>query len=726
MNKWIEQALAYQSENNLELSVKCYARALEEDPDDKDVLYFAGLFLFNRRRYEEALDTFIRCYEHESQTEEMKQEILANVLAAYYEPNLPEFKKTYERNVQNLLAYEHSYLNSFSAFEDLPCICIPRNDYSYYIFDKETKRFRGHLLVQENICRHNDIASNDCIIAVNLFDLRQLQVLHEQTYQPLMNGMKVPIYLIWADKWKMQIYLQIADYEPVIATKRFVFWPGYKGESGIMPFFQDHQSIIPAKLVTNGQQEKEIQLLLEEAIQFRTQDYADKLSRVRELAENHSEEYYRKLFLDRKNQVRVLFITCRFTTVLQYSIRDCTAACRELGIECDLLIEKSDIHRAFPGSWLEKIFEFKPDVIFQIDHFKWEYSVVPQDYIYVTWVQDPLPHIFSNDSAAKLHWNDFVLVMAKAFRDDLIKLGYPEDNMLHQPMPVNPSIYYKRNVPVAEKKHYGADITAVSHVGDPEGKLAELFACYAGRYCGNHSKDDLLQFFKIAYEITYGGIEKSEPVFTVEDYKKVLREAAGRCGVKLEITEDLAYEFGFQVGNRLHRFIPLTWLAEHNHSLKIWGKEWVSNKKLRNYAMGPAENGEELAKVLSCSKIALGLQPYTTMHPRVLEAMACGCLYLCRFIPEEHDYDSIRNYFVENEDFVFFYDKDDLLRKVDFYLKNEKERERIAENGRRKTVENYTYKKAMQNCLSFIRTALERRMNSNAKPREGKGYVSRA
>lgn len=706
MNKWIEQALAHQNEGNFKLSAQCCVRALEEDPCDKDVLYLAGILFFSMRNYEKALDVFVQCYSHESQTEEIKTEILTNVLAAYYEPNAEEFKKRYERNVQNLTAYEFNFIKTFLPFDDLPFICIPRNNHSYYIFDKRTKRFEGMLSVKSELEDYSNVAKNECVLAVDVFDPKQLQSLHEQTYQYILHSLKVPIYVLWIDTDQIQIYLQVVDYEQILATKRFVIFPDYKSEPGFVTFFKDHQSLYPTKLVGDERHKDEIESVLKEVAEVRYADYEKKLSQVRELASGYTQEYYRNLFLNSGDDLRILFITCRFTTFVQYSVRDCIAACRELGIKCDLLIEKSDVHRILPSSIVGKIGEFKPNIIFQVDHFKWEYDVLPDGIMYITWVQDPMPHIFSCDSARGVLWSDFILAMTKTFCNHLVKLGYPKEKILHQPMPVNPAVYYKRDLSDIEKERYEADITCISHVGDPEGRLAQFIMDHSGQIDDPRVKQDFARFLKSAYDVTFEKIQKSEQVFSNEDYKLVLEEAAGKSGINYNITEDFAYQFGFYVGNPVHRAIPLTWLAGRGYLLKLWGNEWGSNSLLKRYAMGPAANGDELAKVLSCSKITLGLQHQTTMHPRALEAMACGSLYICKSLPEEYDYDNIRNYFTEGEDFLCFYNRDDLLNKVDYYLKNDEERRRIAENGRKKTIELYTYKKAMQNCLSFIKTCV--------------------
>lgn len=55
--------------------------------------------------------------------------------------------------------------------------------------------------------------------------------------------------------------------------------------------------------------------------------------------------------------------------------------------------------------------------------------------------------------------------------------------------------------------------------------------------------------------------------------------------------------------------------------------------------------------------------------------------------------------FVPGEDFVYYEDREDLVRKVDYYLKHETERKAIAQNGHDKIAANHTYKHRVREML---------------------------
>ena len=63
----------------------------------------------------------------------------------------------------------------------------------------------------------------------------------------------------------------------------------------------------------------------------------------------------------------------------------------------------------------------------------------------------------------------------------------------------------------------------------------------------------------------------------------------------------------------------------------------------------------------------------------------------------------ITNYFKENEEIVLFYNKDDLLNKIQYYLDNPQERERIAEKGRDVVLRDFSNIAVAKQTMDFIK-----------------------
>lgn len=73
---------------------------------------------------------------------------------------------------------------------------------------------------------------------------------------------------------------------------------------------------------------------------------------------------------------------------------------------------------------------------------------------------------------------------------------------------------------------------------------------------------------------------------------------------------------------------------------------------------------------------------------RVMDIMAAGGFLLSNYQEE------LAEYFIDGEDMVLYYDDEDMMNKIQYYLANDDERRRIAENGRKKVAEKYDYANA--------------------------------
>lgn len=59
--------------------------------------------------------------------------------------------------------------------------------------------------------------------------------------------------------------------------------------------------------------------------------------------------------------------------------------------------------------------------------------------------------------------------------------------------------------------------------------------------------------------------------------------------------------------------------------------------------------------------------------------------------------------YIPGEDFVYYESREDLLRKIDYYLTHEKERAAIAESGFQRTAANHTYRHRVEEILTYLR-----------------------
>jgi spore maturation protein CgeB len=361
-------------------------------------------------------------------------------------------------------------------------------------------------------------------------------------------------------------------------------------------------------------------------------------------------------------------------------------------------------------TWLKVLNDFKPDIVFSLDHFRWEMPFLPDNIIHIGWVMDVLPNIASQESASKIGSLDFVLNAFVSNIDFLLDFSYPSEAIIEAPVVANPYIYKSYTLNQKEKKLYSADICAFSNSGNPQKGLDYLLNLISA----SPNYDDLEKIFKLAYRDIYESFYHEDFFYSLEDYRRFLFEhiKAHDISIPEETLDILAENWKQEIGYRILRSIPLEWLHEKGYDLKIWGSEWVDHPVLSSYAQGVAANGETLSRIINACQIVIGTNPGISTHPRVFESILSNSFYLAYRIPEEDDWANIRKYLREDQEIVFAYSREDLYRKVDYYLENDAARKKITRNARKKILEKLTYEALISRVLQEIVLKLE-------EPRDG-------
>ena len=102
----------------------------------------------------------------------------------------------------------------------------------------------------------------------------------------------------------------------------------------------------------------------------------------------------------------------------------------------------------------------------------------------------------------------------------------------------------------------------------------------------------------------------------------------------------------------------------------------------------------ELIRIYNQSKISLNISfassgDKTQIKGRDFEAVGCGSLLLTR------DTKEIASYFVPGEEIATYTDTIDALKKIEYYLRNEAERKKIAQKGFERLMREHTMEKRL-------------------------------
>lgn len=143
------------------------------------------------------------------------------------------------------------------------------------------------------------------------------------------------------------------------------------------------------------------------------------------------------------------------------------------------------------------------------------------------------------------------------------------------------------------------------------------------------------------------------------------------------------YDIGF-VGRNAEKF-------DRGRHLKIL------REKYPNSYIGEA-NFKEMSNIYSASKIGFNSSIRNDINMRVFEIMSCGCFLLTDHLKNNGLYEL----FEEGKHFISYRNEKEMIKLIDYYLENDKEREKIANAGYELVINNYTYFHRAQKMFNYI------------------------
>ncbi|MED4016919.1 MULTISPECIES: glycosyltransferase [Sutcliffiella] len=142
--------------------------------------------------------------------------------------------------------------------------------------------------------------------------------------------------------------------------------------------------------------------------------------------------------------------------------------------------------------------------------------------------------------------------------------------------------------------------------------------------------------------------------------------------------------------NRLEIASPL--LGE-SFNVKIFGRDWPIQSE------GPVYD-DEWFKAMYSTKIIVNFPKtgagYTNVKVGIFEAAATGRLIMTEY------FDEMKDFFDYDKEIVGYKDRDDLIKKIYYYLENPAKANIIAQAGRMKCMQEHTWKKRLSSFLDSI------------------------
>ena len=288
-----------------------------------------------------------------------------------------------------------------------------------------------------------------------------------------------------------------------------------------------------------------------------------------------------------------------------------------------MLIEPAPSHRLYQHTFRTVLARFKPDLLFQIDHLRYEHGdMFPPNLPFACWVQDHMAHLKEPKAAQSVTTNDFVLTDAGPVYS--ATFGYPRRQIV--------GLTKLTRVPASlpHEEAGGDDLVFVSNA--------------------SHVPLECLRAAVGAYDGTAGG----RAVMSLAGQRLIAIYAAGGCvatwmdvlalakGVRDELrlridpaeVELVAGWLFHPLNDSLYRQQALTWVAdiadELGLKLALYGKGWERHPRFAAYARGPVAYGADLERLTRSSRINLQIVPYLCLHQRLLDGLVAGGFYLIR------------------------------------------------------------------------------------------------
>ncbi len=339
--------------------------------------------------------------------------------------------------------------------------------------------------------------------------------------------------------------------------------------------------------------------------------YIDALQQIAWQKKNDIGSEYRKALEEQKpdfsEPLRILFITTRITTVLQYVAKNLADAFNDLGYSTFVSIEQNamqswggnDSHGNAEFAWhLKNIYEYNPHIIFNLD---WINNTFLNEAVFnFVWFQDPMPILY-DDKEIVLREKDYIFTLFDEFKEALIKKGVEATKIMPQQFATNPKIFFRDESIKKENK--------IVFLGSDYGFEKDL-----------NISDEMKN--KI-----YDDIENNR--LNEEDVMQYAKDA----------NMDENYFRTSIITSFVRRRVVIWMCMLEGINIEVYGTDaWLQNPEVVPYYKGLLPYGEEMAKVYNSATYALSVHPQYRYQQRVFEISACGTIpliYNCSLIKEE-------------------------------------------------------------------------------------------
>lgn len=448
----------------------------------------------------------------------------------------------------------------------------------------------------------------------------------------LILGYSHPIFVTETDLTRLAAWLHADDHTRYIGDPRIHWFFGDDAGDRLQSYLAPRKRVPLPTFFVNQTGDAQAGIPIQQKVEVVIADRAQRIAAAEaELKRRYADRDAAYWARRHESPGTVLAVTSRFTTMLQYSMRDAIAAMDRLGWRSQVMIEESNHEQFSALEFCEQILERDPDLLVLIDHLRYENTFLPANLPMLSWIQDPLANLLNPQAGASIGPFDFV---CGYYKDRCTQeFGYPAQQFCSTVIPVCETVFHDAPLTAKDQRAYGCDVSFVSNASrSPQGCLADaLEKCAPERH----------SLLRGIYQRVIEALERGEFVSQYVDAPRIVRESAHQLRIPLadEEVEQLTQLFAYRIFDWGRRQQSLEWVAgwaeKNDRVLRIYGRGWRNHPTLAAHAAGVIEHGEPLRKANRASRLALQLIPSGYRHQRTFELLACGTLPLTRYCPSD-------------------------------------------------------------------------------------------
>lgn len=343
--------------------------------------------------------------------------------------------------------------------------------------------------------------------------------------------------------------------------------------------------------------------------------------------------HWRRRFADAAagpTPLRILGITSRYTTVLQFTLRALLDALAARGHATHLWLEADDHAHFSPLRVVESIAAHEPDLVILVDHPAASFAgVLPEGLPVLTWIQDRLPHLFRPEAGRAIRPLEFVL--GHGFPELLLRFEYPAERFLPALIPTDAAAL--RADPAesdADLAPYRCDVMFATHATETfEERIARMRSAYAAP-------------LQPAFDAAVATLrEIAAPAWFNGDYnyERLALQALAARGLDSphalpQLVGDLR-TLADQVLRERTIAAVAEWAARTGRTFRLYGHGWERRPELAPFACGPVKPGREFGRACRAAAICLHAGVNSALHQRVLDGLCAGGFYLLQYRPSD-------------------------------------------------------------------------------------------